>query len=223
MLLQSAESKQRGEYGYGNSRVRRERQLASPSGSSVSNMTDDHPHAPRTKNRSASICASSMEAIPPSGSTPDQGTPVGRRRRPAARSQSARIASGRSIRRRAAALANANQELKNSHYNSEPKLTEGGDGTPEVSPHIRRKGSQRRGNSVYHRKSTAFLDVPEKKTSATSGEEDEDSYRLRSFSFTSKGKVSKIVCLRDSKKLFIAYQETDYSFLIFFRNYTNYN
>lgn len=174
---------------YRNSRVRRERHSASSSESSVSNMTDDNSHVPRTKNRSMSICASSMEAIPPSGSTPDQGTPVGRRRRPAARSQSARIASGRSIRRRAAAIANANQELKNSHYNSEPKLTDGADATPEVSPHIRRKGSQRRGTSVYQRKSTPFLDVPESKANATSGEEDDDSYRLRSFSFTSKGNV----------------------------------
>lgn len=184
VVLQGAENKQRGECRYRNSSVRRERPSATPSISSVSVMTDDQPHVPRTKGRSASICASSMEAIPPSGGTPDQGTPVGRRRRPAARSQSARIASGRSIRRRAVAVANANQELKNSHYNSEPKL----DNTPEVSPHIRRKGSQRRGTSVYQRKSTAYLDVPESKANATSGEEDDDSYRLRSFSFTSKGR-----------------------------------
>lgn len=157
---------------------------------SVRTMTDDNPHVPRAKGRSASICAASMEAIPPTGSTPDTGTPVGRRRRPAARSQSARIASGRSVRRRAATAAAANAaEMKSHHCNSEPKLADQGT-TPEVSPNIRRKGSQRRGTSVYHRKSTAFLDVPDNRSNnACSGEEDEDSYRLRSFSFTSKGKL----------------------------------
>ncbi|KAF5300823.1 hypothetical protein FQA39_LY10945 [Lamprigera yunnana] len=143
-------------------------------------MTDDYPHASRVKGRSASICAtgsSSMEAIhaaiPPNG-TPDSGTPLGRRRRPAARSQSARISSG-----------------KSSHCNSEPKLAEQPGITPEMSPSIRRKGSTRRGTSVYHRKSTAFLDVPDTRAvgAVSPGEEeDEDSYRLRSFSFTSKGK-----------------------------------
>ncbi|VEN47379.1 unnamed protein product, partial [Callosobruchus maculatus] len=81
-----------------------------------------------------------------------------------------------------------------SQSSSEPKLSEpecGGSGsTPEVSPNIRRKGSQRRGTSVYHhRKSAAFLDVPDQRQRSNSNteEEDEDSYRLRSFSFTSKG------------------------------------
>ncbi|XP_050301450.1 GTP-binding protein REM 1 isoform X2 [Anthonomus grandis grandis] len=156
-------------------------------------MTDDRPHRvpPRSKGRSASICAtgsSSMEAIPPAGN--GDGTPQAqRRRRPAARSQSARMTNRRSVRNRTAQQAN-NEKTQ---YNSEPKLTE--DSTPDVSPNIRRKGSQRRGTSVYQRKSTAFLDVPERKTSAshsnTEGEEDEDSYRLRSFSFTSKGIVNR--------------------------------
>lgn len=75
---------------------------------------------PRRKTRSASICApgfSSMEkmldSIPPSGlkereresgsGTPEGSTPI-RKRRPATRSQSARVTSGgKSIRRRAAA------------------------------------------------------------------------------------------------------------------------
>lgn len=134
-----------------------------------------------------------MEAIPagppPPGATDDTPT-VQRRRRPAARSQSARLTNRRSVRNRTAAQAQTDK----SQSNSEPKLTE--DSTPDVSPNIRRKGSQRRGTSVYQRKSTAFLDVPEtKKTTAshsnTEGEEDEDSYRLRSFSFTSKGIFSK--------------------------------
>ncbi|XP_054285799.1 GTP-binding protein GEM-like isoform X2 [Macrosteles quadrilineatus] len=55
---------------------------------------------------------------------------------------------------------------------------------------FRRKGStQRRVNSVYQRKSTAFLDVPSDKHQQE--QEDEDSYRLRSFSFTSKGVVNR--------------------------------
>ncbi|KAK9716801.1 hypothetical protein QE152_g24517 [Popillia japonica] len=163
-------------------------------------MTDDRPYVQNrvSKGRSASICAAtstSMEALPPlSGGTPDAGTPVSRRRRPATRSQSARITGGRSIRKRAAivAAANNNAEVK-SHCNSEPKLDQG-EGTPEVSPNIRRKGS-RRGTSVYHRKSAAFLDVPDTRNNIGSNEEDEDSYRLRSFSFTSKGKHNiKFVC-----------------------------
>lgn len=157
-------------------------------------MTDDL-YAARRKGRSASICAaSSMEAIvTENGSsqhTPEGGgTPTGRRRRPAARSQSARVAGGRSIRRRAAVAATANSSDMKSHYNSEPKLAE----TPDVSPGIRRKGSTRRGTSVYQRKSTAFLEIPDQRCGYggsrgdVEGEEDEDSYRLRSFSFTSKG------------------------------------
>lgn len=156
-------------------------------------MTDDRPYVQRAaKGRSASICAAtsaSMEAIPPTGGTPDAGTPVSRRRRPATRSQSARLTSGRSVRKRATivAAANNNAEVK-SHCNSEPKLDQG-EGTPEVSPNIRRKGS-RRGTSVYHRKSAAFLDVPDSRNNIGANEEDEDSYRLRSFSFTSKGKLN---------------------------------
>lgn len=161
----------------------------------LEHMADDTVYAPRRKGRSASICAaSSMEAISTvngnSQLTPDGGTPTGRRRRPATRSQSARVAGGRSIRRRAAVAAAANSSEVKSHYNSEPKLAE----TPDVSPGIRRKGSTRRGTSVYQRKSTAFLEIPDQRCaygggrSENEGEEDEDSYRLRSFSFTSKGK-----------------------------------
>lgn len=61
---------------------------------------------------------------------------------------------------------------------------------------FRRKGStQRRVNSVYQRKSTAFLDVPSDKHSQSQAQEaeDEDSYRLRSFSFTSKGRSCGLV------------------------------
>lgn len=188
------------------------------SAASVSAMTDDRPQrVPRSKGRSASICAtgsSSMEAIPPTA----DGTPTQRRRRPAARSQSARMTNRRSVRNR----NHQGKETKHkkttirvnvlfclvnpgdkSQSNSEPKLTE--DSTPDISPNIRRKGSQRRGTSVYQRKSTAFLDVPETKKgtsshSNTEGEEDEDSYRLRSFSFTSKGSYVYIIYYEESEE-----------------------
>ncbi|XP_060534784.1 GTP-binding protein REM 1 isoform X2 [Cylas formicarius] len=152
-------------------------------------MTDDRPHpTPRSsKGRSASICATgstSMEAISP---TVDGTPPYQRRRRAAARSQSARVANRRSVRTKMALPQGAADK---SQSTSEPKLTE--DSTPDVSPNIRRKGSQRRGTSVYQRKSTAFLDVPETRKQCTADvEEDEDSYRLRSFSFTSKGIVNR--------------------------------
>ncbi|KAL6435463.1 hypothetical protein ACFW04_005439 [Cataglyphis niger] len=167
----------------------------------------------RRKTRSASICApgfSSMEqmlTMPPSGvrerergerdsgsGTPDSSTPT-RRRRPATRSQSARVSGGnKSIRRRAAAQAAAHHHhhhhheggMKSAHCSSEPRLTEN-----DVSPGIRRRGS-RRGQSMHHthqRKSNAFLDVPDVSSQMPPREEgeDEDSYRLRSFSLTSKG------------------------------------
>jgi hypothetical protein len=94
--------------------------------------------------------------------------------------------------KRRTTLATNQLEVK-THCNSEPKLTEQNEATPEVSPNIKRKGSARRGTSVYHRKSTAFLDVPDTRSSrGNPEEEDEDSYRLRSFSFTSKGEKYNI-------------------------------
>lgn len=162
-------------------------------------MTDDHTHVSRVKGRSASICAAtsaSVERLPQSTTgTPDGGTPSTRRRRPAARSQSARLTSGRSVRRRVPAsssINNAHTDVNKSHCNSEPKLDQT-DNLPDVSPNIRRKNSTRRGTSVYHRKSAAFLDVPDSRSQQQQqqqqqDEDDEDSYRLRSFSFTSKGK-----------------------------------
>lgn len=159
------------------------------------------------KHRSQSICAAtSLEQLPPStGGTSGEssGTPqASRRRRPATRSQSARLTGNRSVRRRPT-LVPKEKTAGGGLYSSEPKLDQV---TPEVSPHIKRKGSTRRGTSVYHRKSAAFLDVPDLRgshhstgngsaktgTAAAQGdEEDEDSYRLRSFSFTSKGIVNR--------------------------------
>lgn len=169
-------------------------------------MTDDHPHVPRAKGRSASICATSMEAIPPISGTPDAGTPQSRRRRPAARSQSARLTNTRSVRRRTAANASSAtttttpvNNVTKTQSTSEPKLADQNEMnsvTPDVSPNIRRKGSTRRGTSVYHRKSTAFLDVPDTRSKPINPEEeDEDSYRLRSFSFTSKGLFICLHCI----------------------------
>ncbi|XP_034175603.1 rad, Gem/Kir family member 3 [Osmia lignaria lignaria] len=172
----------------------------------------------RRKTRSASICApgfSSMEqmleAMPPSGArerdkidrekdsgsgTPDSSTPT-RRRRPATRSQSARVSgANKSIRRRAAAQAAHHHHhhhegtVKSAHCSSEPRLTDN-----DISPGLRRRGS-RRGQSMHHthhRKSNAFLDVPDTSSQMPAREEgeDEDSYRLRSFSLTSKGVVNR--------------------------------
>lgn len=174
-------------------------------------MTDDRPHvSPRAKGRSASICAAthaaSLEAFPPSGASPETGTPQSRRRRPATRSQSARLTNRRSVRNRTA-VTSPNNLVKNQH-NSEPKLAEQ-DLTPDVSPNIKRKSSQRRGTSVYQsRKSTAFLDVPDARGRSNSAteEEDEDSYRLRSFSFTSKGGYNCLVSTQERVLFWILYE-----------------
>ncbi|XP_054286211.1 GTP-binding protein GEM-like isoform X1 [Macrosteles quadrilineatus] len=124
------------------------------------------------------------------GTPPPDAT---RRRRPAARSQSARLTGNKSIRRRHAGthdVGGSNHSIRSG--SSEPRLSEVSGGANESpSPGgFRRKGStQRRVNSVYQRKSTAFLDVPSDKHQQE--QEDEDSYRLRSFSFTSKGVVNR--------------------------------
>ena len=153
-------------------------------------MADEQSHVPRTKTRSASICATSLEAFPSLGNITNGGTPQNRRRKPANRSQSARLNSNRSFKKKTAVAASNPLDNKD-HCNSEPKLTEPSENTPHVSPNIKRKtSSSKRGTSVYHRKSTAFLDVPDSRPSSEKhDEENEDSYRLRSFSFTSKGKI----------------------------------
>ena len=74
--------------------------------------------------------------------------------------------------------------VRSPHCSSEPRLTDN-----EPSPGLRRRGS-RRGQSMHHthqRKSNAFLDVPDTQGPRREEGEDEDSYRLRSFSLTSKG------------------------------------
>ncbi|XP_011504834.1 PREDICTED: GTP-binding protein REM 1 [Ceratosolen solmsi marchali] len=178
----------------------------------------------RRKTRSASICApgsSSMEqmlsAMPPlagkygreprmtnagkkdSGSaTPESSSTPTRRRRPATRSQSARVSgANKSIRRRAAQQAAAQHDypsegsgVRSAHCSSEPRLTDN-----DVSPGLRRRGS-RRGQSVHHahhRKVNAYLDVPDANASPVQRDDllDEDLYRLRSFSLTSKGVINR--------------------------------
>lgn len=153
----------------------------------------------QSKGRSASICApgfSSMEAMAAAAQgtcTPETtGTPSGRRRRPATRSQSARVPGGRSVRRRAVAAAASAESGSMRPGMSEPRLHPDipAISTPEASPGMRRKGSSRRSvHQSQSRKSNAFLDVPNS-TGGCPDEEDDESYRLRSFSFTSKGKTT---------------------------------
>ena len=70
-------------------------------------------------------------------------------------------------------------------------LTNNQNSTPDASPGIRRKGSTRKSFKQTPRKSAAFLDVPTLMGGEQMEGEDEDSYRLRSFSFTSKGNFKK--------------------------------
>ncbi|CAD7092649.1 unnamed protein product [Hermetia illucens] len=147
------------------------------------------------KTRSASICApvsGSLEAVinTPSGSnTPENGTPGYKRRRPATRTQSARITGARSVRRKVQ-QQNFQQNLQESrsHCTSEPKLSE------TETPPQRRKLSQRR--TVHHhgqRRSNAFLDVPTVNMHhlQISDPEDEDLDRLRTFSASKGGVINR--------------------------------
>ncbi|XP_041987773.1 GTP-binding protein REM 1 [Aricia agestis] len=133
----------------------------------------------RTK-RSQSICApasASMEALAVPESTPAP------RRRPATRSQSARITGGRSVRHR-----RQQQQLDRetrTRYSSEPRLAEA-----ETPPQVRRQASARRrppAGQSQPRRSNAFLDVP--RPHQPEEEPDEDSYRLRTFNITQKGGI----------------------------------
>ncbi|XP_034250381.1 GTP-binding protein REM 1 [Thrips palmi] len=161
--------------------------------------------------------SSSTAATPTDPGTP--GTPsTSRRRRPATRSHSARISGNKSVRRPRQQDQPAIGTMRSG--TSEPRLNHHGDGfggprigdvvgasgsnTPESSPGGRRRPTGgRRATSMHHahtgtvhrdhhqqRKSTAFLDVPDVR-GARQPDEDEDSYRLRSFSATSKGVVNR--------------------------------
>ncbi|KAH9638571.1 hypothetical protein HF086_000972 [Spodoptera exigua] len=138
----------------------------------------------RTK-RSQSICApasASMEAL----AAPMETTPAPRRR-PAARSQSARITGGRSVRQRRQQQQQQQLDRETrTRYSSEPRLAEA-----ETPPQVRRQASARRrpppGQHNQPRRSNAFLDVPRNAPHQPEEEPDEDSYRLRTFNITQKG------------------------------------
>ena len=82
--------------------------------------------------------------------------------------------------------------VRSAHCSSEPRLTDN-----DASPGLRRRGS-RRGQSVHHahhRKVNAYLDVPDANSPPVQRDDllDEDLYRLRSFSLTSKGERLVVV------------------------------
>ncbi|XP_026327892.1 GTP-binding protein REM 1 [Hyposmocoma kahamanoa] len=138
----------------------------------------------RTK-RSQSICApasASMEAL----AAPMETTPAPRRR-PATRSQSARITGGRSVRYKRQQQQQQLDKETRARYSSEPRLAEA-----ETPPQVRRQASARRrppaGSSGQPRRSNAFLDVPRPALQAEE-EPDEDSYRMRTFNITQKGGI----------------------------------
>ncbi|XP_026809835.1 LOW QUALITY PROTEIN: GTP-binding protein GEM [Rhopalosiphum maidis] len=169
------------------------------------------------KARSASICAFGfppgstehlMACAKAAASTPPPHRHIGgaaaiaaaednKRRRPAVRSQSARTSGGRSIRKKAlvaaAVGAQHGQYFSDSRSSvrsgySDPRLHES---SPQDGTAFKRKPSSRKVNS-NHRKSGAFLDVPPGENKKLAEPEDpENSYRLRSFSFTSKGIVNR--------------------------------
>ncbi|KPU76022.1 uncharacterized protein Dana_GF12807, isoform C [Drosophila ananassae] len=157
-------------------------------------------HRMQKKTRSASICATgaSIETVihsmpGASGSaTPEGGTPGYRRRRPATRSQSARITSGaRSVRQRTKAQQQQQQQQHTlqetrSYCTSEPRLSE------TETPPQRRKLSQRRPQPHGHRKSNAFLDVPTMNMHHLRvNDDDEDVDRLRTFSASKGGIINR--------------------------------
>uniref|UniRef100_A0A182J5Q9 GTP-binding protein RAD n=1 Tax=Anopheles atroparvus TaxID=41427 RepID=A0A182J5Q9_ANOAO len=150
---------------------------------------------PAYKKRSSSISApacASLETIisPPSeGETPDSGTPGYRRRKPATRSQSARMTGPRSVRRKPQPPPQTLQDSRG-HCTSEPRLNDS-----ETPPPQKRRGSQRRPmhNSATPRKSNAFLDVPQINLQhlQLDDQEDDDNIRLRTFSSSKQGVVNR--------------------------------
>ncbi|EAA09351.4 GTP-binding protein RAD isoform X2 [Anopheles arabiensis] len=160
-------------------------------------MADDIPSSarPAYKKRSSSISApacASLETIisPPSeGDTPESGTPGYRRRKPATRSQSARITGPRSVRRKPQPPPPTLQDSRG-HCTSEPRLNDS-----ETPPPQKRRGSQRRPmhNSATPRKSNAFLDVPQINLQhlQIDDQDDDDNIRLRTFSSSKQGVVNR--------------------------------
>ncbi|XP_046968921.1 GTP-binding protein REM 1 [Vanessa atalanta] len=124
-----------------------------------------------------------MEAL----AAPMETTPAPRRR-PATRSQSARITGGRSVRHRRQQQQQQLDRETRARYSSEPRLAEA-----ETPPQVRRQASARRrppaGQHSQPRRSNAFLDVPRTTHQQPEEEPDEDSYRLRTFNITQKGGI----------------------------------
>lgn len=159
-------------------------------------MSDDIPPSKRPpyKKRSSSISApacASLETIicPPTDSgISDNGTPGNRRRRQATRSQSARITGPRSVRRKLQPPSSTLQDAK-SHFTSEPRLNDS-----ETPPPQKRRGSQRRSTqNTAARKSNIFLDVPHLNVQnlQIDDQDDDDNYRLRTFSSSKQGVVNR--------------------------------
>ncbi|CAO1428938.1 unnamed protein product [Diamesa tonsa] len=146
------------------------------------------------KTRSASISAppsSSLEAIVFSsnenGHVSGSSIPDNRQRKPAARSQSARIIGIRSVRKNSQMQHNMNEDQ--SQFTSEPYLTD--------ESNQQRRASQRRPNasaSVYsagRRKSNAFLDVPVSNSNYLQVNDCDDDITIRTFSSSNKGIVNR--------------------------------
>ncbi|CRK95398.1 CLUMA_CG008695, isoform A [Clunio marinus] len=160
-------------------------------------MADEYsskPQYPQYKTRSASISAppsSSLEAIIIASEieAPEVSTPNNRRRRPAARSQSARITGAKSVRKKVPQPPTFHDNKP--QYTSEPYLS---DEAEVALPQPIRRGSQRRttqsNSSSYapaRRKSTAtsaFLDVPGANFYNT--QHNDDTVTLRTFSASNK-------------------------------------
>ncbi|XP_058466320.1 GTP-binding protein RAD isoform X2 [Malaya genurostris] len=159
-------------------------------------MADETPtnNRPPYKKRSSSIsapaCASMETIVSPSsdGGTPENGTPGNKRRRPATRTQSARVTGPRSVRRKPQPPPSTLQDAKG-HCTSEPRLNDS-----ETPPPQKRRGSQRRATqNTATRKSNIFLDVPQinMQQLQIDDQDDDDNYRLRTFSSSKQGIVNR--------------------------------
>lgn len=167
-------------------------------------MAEESFSKPQYKMRSASISApasSSLEAIINSQldvDTPDDGgTPNYRRRKPATRSQSARIPSGRTVRKKVSTTSQQPPTLyydNKTHFTSEPYLMD----ESETLHQPVRRGSQRRpaqnnvsSNASVRRKSNIYLDVPGQNSNYLRVNDTDDTITLRTFSTSNKGIVNR--------------------------------
>ncbi|XP_065211874.1 GTP-binding protein GEM [Planococcus citri] len=176
--------------------------------------------ATKIKGRSASVCFSSSArsdriaecAFPTTSITPPPtppavgGSSVKYFRRPASRSQSARLTGGsKSLRRRppqsqTATAEDGHRRHPHTHTHmragvSDPKIyghTDSETCSPSSPGTLWRESCIRRVNSHKQRKSATFLDIPKTQSSTSASQiADDNSYRLRSFSFTTKGLVNR--------------------------------